>query len=85
MAQYWYIGARLKESRMNARGFKQYYDVARWVPTVYNDPKTAAEAAAPRMAEHPGVAYFIQGFESKLVIDAEGYSTGFEDAKKGVY
>lgn len=84
MAQYWYLGARVKESSAAPNGKFRQHDVARWVNTVFNSAEEAAAAAPLRMAKHPGVAYFVQGFEKKLVIDADGYSRGFEQLPKGV-
>lgn len=84
MAQFWYLGARVKESSANANGRINHRDVARWVNTVFESADAAAAAAAPRMVKHPGVAYFIQGFERKLIIDADGYSKGFEEIKEGL-
>ena len=84
MAQFWYLGARVKESSANANGKIRQHDVARWVNTVYSTAQEAAAAAPARMIAHPGVAYFIQGFERKLVIDADGYSKGFEEIKAGI-
>lgn len=84
MAQFWYLGARVKESSANANGKIRQHDVARWVNTVYTTAQEAAAAAPARMIAHPGVAYFVQGFERKLVIDADGYSKGFEDIPDGL-
>lgn len=84
MAQYWYLGARVKESSASANGNIRQHDVARWVNKVYDSAKDAAAAAPERMVNHPGVAYFVQGFDRKLVIDAEGYSHGFEEIKEGI-
>jgi hypothetical protein len=36
------------------------------------------------MIKHPGVAYFVQGFDRKLVIDKDGYSHGFEGSPAGL-
>lgn len=84
MAQFWYLGARVKESSANANGKIRQHDVARWVNTVYTTAQEAAAAAPARMIAHPGVAYFVQGFERKLVIDADGYSKGFEGIPDGL-
>lgn len=84
MAQYWYLGARVKESSAASNGRIRQHDVARWVNQVFDSAESAAAAAPLRMAKHPGVAYFVQGFEHKLIIDAEGYSLGFEKLPKGV-
>lgn len=84
MAQFWYLGARVKESSANANGKIRQHDVARWVNTVYNTAAEAAAAAPARMIAHPGVAYFVQGFDRKLIIDADGYSKGFEEIKEGL-
>ena len=84
MAQFWYLGARVKESSANAVGKIRQHDVARWVNTAFESADAAAAAAAPRMVKHPGTAYFIQGFDRKLVIDADGYSKGFEEVKEGI-
>ena len=84
MAQYWYLGARVKESSANANGHIRQHDVARWVNTVFESAESAAAAAPLRMVKHPGVAYFVQGFDRKLIIDADGYSLGFEELPKGV-
>jgi hypothetical protein len=78
MAKYWYLGARVKESSAASTGRIREHDIARWVPTLFNDAESAAKAAVDRMIKHPGVAYFIQGFDRKLVIDKDGYSHGFE-------
>lgn len=84
MAQYWYLGARVKESNANATGRIRQYDVARWINKPFATPTEAAQSAVTRMAEHPGVAYFVQGFERRLIIDADGYSHGFEEVKEGL-
>lgn len=84
MAQYWYLGARVKESSASANGRIRQRDVAHWVNVVFESAEAAAAAAPLRMVKHPGVAYFIQGFDHKLIIDAEGYSLGFEKLPKGV-
>ena len=84
MAQYWYLGARMKESSANAAGKIRQHDVARWVPKVFKSAEEAAAAAPQRMIQHPGTTYFVQGFERKLIIDAEGYSKGFEGLKEGL-
>ena len=81
MAQYWYLGARVKESNATATGKINHHDIARWVNKVYNTAEEAAAAAPARMIAHPGVAYFVQGFSRKLIIDADGYSKGFEEIK----
>lgn len=67
MAQYWYLGARMKESSANAAGKIRQHDVTRWVPKVFSSAKEAAAAAPERMIQHPGTAYFVQGFERKLM------------------
>lgn len=84
MAQYWYLGARVKESSANANGRIRQHDVARWVNTIFESAEAAANAAPLRMVKHPGVAYFVRGFDRKLIIDADGYSLGFEELPKGV-
>ena len=84
MAQFWYLGARVKESSATANGKIRHHDVARWVNVVYNTAEEAAAAAPARMIAHPGVAYFIRGFDVKLIIDEEGYSRGFEGIKPGI-
>jgi hypothetical protein len=71
----------VKESNATANGNIRHHDVARWVNNVYNTAEEAAAAAPARMIAHPGVAYFVQGFERKLIIDADGYSKGFEEIK----
>lgn len=75
---YWYLGARVKDSSAAPNSRILHKDVARWVNKVYESAEQAAAAAPARMVKHPGVAYFVQSFNRKLVIDAEGYSTGFE-------
>lgn len=82
MAQHWYLGARVKESSAAPSGTIRQKDVARWVNIVYNTAEAAAAAAPARMLKHPGVAYFIQGFDRKLNIDSEGYSHGFIEEEK---
>lgn len=81
MAQYWYLGARVKESSAAPSGIIRQKDVARWVPQVFVDAKSAAGAAVQRMVKHPGTAYFVQGFDKRLIIDKDGYSHGFEEEK----
>ena len=78
MKKYWYLGARVKESSASSNGRIRQHDIARWVNQVFDSAESAAAAAVGRMAKHPGVAYFVQGFERKLVIDKDGYSLGFE-------
>lgn len=79
MAQYWYLGARVKQNSAAPDGRIREHDIARYVPgVVYSSAKDAAAAAPERMVEHPGTAYFVVGFDKKLVIDKEGYSHGFE-------
>lgn len=83
MEKYWYLGARVKESSAAPNGRIREHDIARYVPgVVYSSAKDAADAAPERMLKHPGVAYFIQGFDRKLNIDSEGYSHGFIEEEK---
>ena len=85
MAEYWYLGARVKQSSANpSTGRIQLRDVARWINKPFATSTEAAQSAVTRMANHPGVAYFVQGFERRLVIDADGYSHGFEEIKEGL-
>lgn len=85
MAQYWYLAARVKESSTAASGRIREHDIARYVPDkVFNSAKEAADAAPERMAAHPGTAYFVVGFDRKLVIDKDGYSHGFEGLPAGL-
>lgn len=84
MAEYWYLGARVKQSSANpSTGRIQQHDVARWINKPFATATEAAQYAVTRMVNHPGVAYFVQGFKLRLIIDADGYSHGFEGLKEG--
>ena len=45
MAQYWYLGARVKESSAASNGRIRQHDVARWVNVVFESAEAAAAAA----------------------------------------
>ena len=77
MKKYWYFGVRMKKSSSNANGLTKYQEFALFEPTVFDSALAAATACAPRMAKHPGLSYFIQGYDNKLDIDEKGYSHGF--------
>lgn len=77
MKKYWYFGVRMKKSSSSANGLTKYKEFALFEPTVFDSAEQAANACAPRMAKHPGLSYFIQGYDHKLDIDKDGYSHGF--------
>jgi hypothetical protein len=81
MKQYWYFGVRVKRSIPGAQGMRS---TTLWAPTVFESAEAAAQAAAKAMVTRPGINFFIQGFDNKLVIQPDGTSSGFEGMPKGV-
>lgn len=79
MKKFWYFGVRMKVSSANATGRTRYSEVARWNSNVYPTPEAAAQACVQKMAKHPGMSYFIQGFDRELAINADGESTGYKE------
>lgn len=84
MQKYFYFGVRLEQLVVSATGASRKRQIVRWHKTVFGTIDEAAQAAAKKMITHPGVSYFVQGFERKLVIDENGESKGFEAEKEGV-
>lgn len=84
MAQYWYFGVRKKVSIVDATGRTRNVQKTLWSPTVYESAEKAVEACAKAMLTRPGMSFFIQGFDQRLVIQADGTSTGFEGSSAGL-
>lgn len=84
MAQYWYLGTRMKVSSTDSNNRMRENEYALYVNQVFESAEKAAAAAPARMVKHPGIAYFIQGFEKKLVIDDKGHFIKYEDIKEGL-
>lgn len=84
MAQYWYFGIRKKVSIVDATGRTRNVQQTLWAPTVFESAEKAAAACAKAMLTRPGVSFFIQGFDRKLVIQPDGTSTGFEGLPAGL-
>lgn len=84
MTQYWYFGIRKKVSIVDATSRLRSVYKTIWAPYVYSDAKTAAKAAADAMVTRPGISFFIQGFEQKLIIQPDGTCTGYEGSPEGV-
>lgn len=82
--QYWYFGIRRKVSVVDATGRTRNVHQAIWAPTVYDTADKAAAAAAKAMVTRPGVSFFIQGFDRKLVIQPDGICTGYEGLPEGI-
>lgn len=74
-AKYWYFGVRLTELVVGTTGAPRKREIVRWHSTVFASALEAAQAAALKMSTHPGVSYFVQGFERELVI-VDGVSQG---------
>lgn len=84
MTQYWYFGVRKKVSIVGADGRTRNVQQTLWSPKVYSNATDAAQAVAKAMTTRPGVSFFIQGFDRKLLIQPDGTSTGFEQVKEGM-
>lgn len=84
MTQYWYFGIRKKVSIVDATGRTRNVQQTLWAPTSYESAEKATEACAKAMLTRPGVSFFIQGFDRKLIIQPDGTSTGFEATLAGV-
>lgn len=83
MTQYWYFGVRKKVSIVDATGRTRNVQQTLWSPTVYESAEKAVEACAKAMLTRPGISFFYQGFDRKLIIQPDGTSTGFEGVVAG--
>ena len=81
MKKYWYYGVRMQQAVVCATGSVRNTQVVRWHQRVFTSAQEAASAASLKMASHPGVSYFIQGFDRELDIDSSGESKGFKAAQ----
>lgn len=81
MKKYWYFGVRMQQSVVSTTGAVRHQQVVRWNANVYPSAQEAATAACVKMAAHPGISYFVQGFDCPLDIDASGESKGFKTAQ----
>lgn len=79
MKKYWYFGVRMQQSVVSTTGRVRNTQVVRWNNQVHSTPQEAAAAASVKMAAHPGLSYFIQGFDRELNI-VDGESKGFKAA-----
>ena len=80
MKKYWYYGVRTQQLCVGTTGRPRYTQVVRWHDEVYGTADAAANAAGKKMATHPGLSYFVQGFERQLEI-IDGECKGFKTAQ----